>query len=114
MSEIRQWLERLDLSRHADAFEDNDVGVDVLATLTDADLKDLGVSLGNRRRILAAIAAPPPRLGQGGHTHELGRREAARTSTVSVCILVTIQFGSLKRPPNKFASTGVIRTQPSY
>ena len=55
MSDIRAWLEELSLGQYSDAFESNDVGLDVLSTLTDADLKDLGVSLGNRGRILAAI-----------------------------------------------------------
>ncbi|MFB3125937.1 MAG: SAM domain-containing protein [Candidatus Acidiferrales bacterium] len=55
MSDIRKWLEGLDLAQYGEAFQANDIGLDVLPTLNDVDLKDLGVSLGNRRRNLAAI-----------------------------------------------------------
>ena len=37
-------------------FAENDIDVSVLSHLTDQDLKELGVSLGHRRKILAAIA----------------------------------------------------------
>ena len=38
------------------ALAENDVDVSVLRHLTDQDLKELGVSLGHRRKMLAAIA----------------------------------------------------------
>jgi SAM domain (Sterile alpha motif) len=41
-------------SGYAGAFRDGDIGVDVLPDLSDADLKELGVSLGDRRRLLKA------------------------------------------------------------
>jgi class 3 adenylate cyclase len=44
------------LERYAAAFVDNDIDVTVLRHLTDADLEKLGVSLGHRRKLLAAIA----------------------------------------------------------
>ena len=54
MSDIAAWLERLELGKYADVFADNDIDIDVLAELSDADLKDLGVSLGERKRLLKA------------------------------------------------------------
>ncbi|CAG4888960.1 adenylate/guanylate cyclase domain-containing protein [Paraburkholderia saeva] len=62
--DIDQWLDTLGLGQYADTFAANDVDVAMLAQLTDADLKELGVlSLGHRKRMLAAIAgntvAPP-------------------------------------------------------
>jgi class 3 adenylate cyclase/tetratricopeptide (TPR) repeat protein len=56
--DIGAWLEALGLGQYARAFADNDVDFSVLAQLSDADLKELGVaSLGHRKRLLAAIAA---------------------------------------------------------
>ena len=65
MDGIRAWLSKLGLSQYADAFEHNDVAPDLLPTLTDQDLRELGVqSLGHRKMLLKAIA-------------ELDRRRAA-------------------------------------
>jgi class 3 adenylate cyclase/tetratricopeptide (TPR) repeat protein len=56
MQEIADWLRNLDLEQYAQQFADNDIDVSVLRHLTDADLEKIGVSLGHRRKILAAIA----------------------------------------------------------
>ena len=56
MSDLRDWLRSNNLEQYADAFEANDIDLDVLAELTDRDLEQLGLSLGNRRRLLKAIA----------------------------------------------------------
>jgi hypothetical protein len=55
MQQIADWLEKLGLSEYAQRFAENDIDVSVLPHLTDQDLKELGVSLGHRRKILAAI-----------------------------------------------------------
>ena len=55
MEQIADWLEKLGLEQYAKLFADNDIDVSVLPHLGDQDLKDLGVSLGHRRKILAAI-----------------------------------------------------------
>ena len=56
--DIDAFLEALGLGRYASAFAKNDVDETVLAQLTDADLRELGVaSLGHRKQLLAAIAA---------------------------------------------------------
>ena len=56
MSELREWLRRNNFEQYADAFEANDIGIDILPELSELDLEQLGVSLGNRRRLLKAIA----------------------------------------------------------
>ena len=55
VEQIADWLEKLGLGRYAKLFADNDIDVSVLRHLTDQDLKDLGISLGHRRKIFAAI-----------------------------------------------------------
>jgi len=57
MSELRDWLRRNNLEQYADVLEANDVGLDVLPDLDDRDLEALGLSLGNRRRLLKAVGA---------------------------------------------------------
>lgn len=66
--DVPQWLESLGLSQYADAFAENEITIEVLRTLTDGDLRELGVkALGHRKKMIAAIAeldaepsAPPP------------------------------------------------------
>ena len=70
MQQIAEWLKKLGMSEYAARFTENGIDVSVLPHLTDQDLKDLGVLLGHRRKILAATAelgsepvappAPPP------------------------------------------------------
>ena len=57
MSELRDWLRKNNLEQYTDAFEANDIDLDILADLDDHDLEQLGLSLGNRRRLLKAVAA---------------------------------------------------------
>ncbi|QGZ58159.1 adenylate/guanylate cyclase domain-containing protein [Paraburkholderia acidiphila] len=59
--DIEQWLRALGLEQYAQAFAANDIDLSLLAQLTDADLRELGVqSLGHRKRILAAAARDLP------------------------------------------------------
>jgi class 3 adenylate cyclase/predicted ATPase len=55
MQQIADWLKKLGMSEYAQRFDDNDIDASVLPELTDQDLKDLGVSLGHRRKMLRAI-----------------------------------------------------------
>ena len=56
MQQIAEWLEKLGMSEYAERFAENGISVAVLRHLTDQDLKDIGVLLGHRRKMLAAIA----------------------------------------------------------
>ena len=54
---LREWLDGLGLGRYADAFEENELDLDLVADISDADLIDLGVSaMGHRKKLLRAIA----------------------------------------------------------
>jgi class 3 adenylate cyclase/tetratricopeptide (TPR) repeat protein len=58
MSTVEGLLRELGLADHLPAFRDNDIDDDVLHDLTGDDLRELGIlSLGQRKRLLAAIAA---------------------------------------------------------
>ena len=55
--QITDWLEKLGLGQYAQRFVENEITHSILPDLTDADLKELGVSaLGHRRLLLRAIA----------------------------------------------------------
>ena len=55
MLQIGEWLEKLGLAEYAERFVENNIDTSVLGHLSDQDLKELGVSLGHRRKMLAAI-----------------------------------------------------------
>ena len=57
MVDVSRWLAEQGLGHHAEVFAKHGVGSDVLRDLTDADLKELGLNLGDRKRLLKAIGA---------------------------------------------------------
>ena len=57
MRQIVDWLEKLGMSEYAQRFAENGITVAALRHLTDQDLKDIGVLLGHRRIMLAAITS---------------------------------------------------------
>jgi len=83
MQPIAEWLAKIGLQRYAAAFADNDIDVMVLRHLTDADLEKIGVSLGHRRKLLAAIAelgaaapaSPQPALAEPKSQDAAERRQ---------------------------------------
>jgi class 3 adenylate cyclase/tetratricopeptide (TPR) repeat protein len=56
MARVEQWLEQVGLAPLTDILIKNDIDLDILPELTDADLEKLGLSLGQRRRLLKAAA----------------------------------------------------------
>jgi class 3 adenylate cyclase/predicted ATPase len=56
VQQIADWLEKLGMSEYAERFAESDIDTSVLRDLNDQDLKELGVSLGHRRKMLRAIA----------------------------------------------------------
>jgi class 3 adenylate cyclase/predicted ATPase len=56
VQQIADWLAQLGLEQYAQRFAENEIDVSVLRYLTDQDLKEIGIPLGPRRKILAATA----------------------------------------------------------
>jgi SAM domain (Sterile alpha motif) len=56
MRGIAEWLASIGLEEYAQRFAENAIDLSVVRDLTEQDLKDLGVPLGHRRKILRAIA----------------------------------------------------------
>jgi class 3 adenylate cyclase/predicted ATPase/ABC-type transport system involved in cytochrome c biogenesis ATPase subunit len=57
MRGIAEWLASIGLDRYAQRFAENAIDGDVLPELTESDLEKLGVPLGDRKRLIKAIAA---------------------------------------------------------
>ena len=55
MQQVAAWLEKLGMSEYAGRFAENRIDLSVLRDLTDQDLKELGVVLGDRKKLLRAI-----------------------------------------------------------
>jgi hypothetical protein len=55
LPEIAAWLQGLGMSEYAGRFVEHRIDLSVLPDLTDEDLKELGVLLGDRRKLLRAI-----------------------------------------------------------
>lgn len=60
MTSIQEWLKTLDLERYTSIFTDNEVDFAALQILSDADLNELGLPFGPRKRILKALAELQP------------------------------------------------------
>src|SRR5271156_6171670 len=61
MPGIKEWLNSHGLSEYADRFTKNRIDLSILPDLTDEDLRELGILLGDRRRILRLIAEIGPK-----------------------------------------------------
>src|ERR1700746_3355060 len=87
MKGIAEWLASIGLSEYAQRFAENGIDVSVLRDLTEQDLKDLGILLGHRRKILRAIAFAPTPVETA--PEPVRRDEAERRHlTVMICDLV--------------------------
>ena len=62
--DVASWLRGLGLERYEPVFRENEIDAAVLPELTDEHLKELGLPLGPRLKLLKGIAAlcgePPP------------------------------------------------------
>ena len=54
--DIDGWLRRIGLEQYAQTFRDNAIDADVLRDLTDDHLRELGLPLGVRLKLLRAVA----------------------------------------------------------
>ena len=135
--DVAAWLTGLGLGQYANTFQDNAVDREVLVTLTDADLRELGMSaLGHRKKLLIAIEAlrannaptattssepvTPSRLSSVGTVgHEVERRhltvmfvDLANSTAMSAAIDPEDLLQALKRYQEK--ATALIREAGGY
>jgi class 3 adenylate cyclase/predicted ATPase len=92
MQQVADWLQKLGLGQYAQRFAENYIYVSVLPHLTDADLEKIGVSLGHRRKILAAIAEIP---GASPSKHETVFGPEPKIQDTAERRQVTVMFSDL-------------------
>ena len=88
MRTTRQWLEDLGLGQYAEAFEAEQVELGDLADLTEDDLKDLGLPLGPRKRLLKSAAEFDPDAEPAARPAAATPEAERRQLTVMFCDLV--------------------------
>src|SRR5262245_38784507 len=91
MNDLEEWLASLDLGEYARRFAENGVDLSVIRDLTENDLKELGVLLGHRRKMLRAIAemqAVPASKAQTAAEAAAQDHAERRHITVMFCDLV--------------------------
>ena len=112
MSTIAGWLEGLGFAHYVSVFAEHAVDIDVLFDLTEADLERLGLPLGDRKRMLKAIASyqqsSRPRTSVTAATVAAPRSDAERRHlTVLFCDLVGSTGFAAELDPEELS--GVIR-----
>ena len=55
MQALSDWLASIGMARVERVLLDNDIDSEVITSLTETDLEKLGVSMGDRKRLLQAI-----------------------------------------------------------
>jgi class 3 adenylate cyclase len=107
VTDLEHWLETQGLRQYARTFAANDIDLDILGELTDADLEELGVSLGHRRRLSRAFEAlraqPPATRASRAVDSDSGEAER-RQLTVVFCDLVgSTEFANALDPEDASA-----------
>ena len=98
--DIPAWLRGLGLGRYEQTFRDNAVDIEVLPKLTGDDLKEMGiVAVGDRRKLLAAIAAlhdsSPAARGDANATTAPAGQPPERSSSQAERRQLTLMFVDL-------------------
>ena len=111
MRGVTEWLKSIGLSEYAQRFGENGIDLSVLPDLTEQDLKELGVLLGHRRKLLRAIAeleyeARPKSAKTGAEPRRPSEGER-RHLTVMFCDLVRSTAAARLDPEDMRALIGV-------
>jgi class 3 adenylate cyclase/predicted ATPase len=85
---VGDWLAAIGLPHYAGLFEEQRIELDVVPQLTDEDLKELGMPLGDRKRLLSAIAALADTASPDATAVQAGPAAERRQITVVFCDLI--------------------------
>ena len=103
--DVGGWLRGLGLGQYEALFRASEIDADILPELTDVDLRELGVPLGHRKRLLRAISGlvaagtlAAPSASAGATPHDAAER---RQLTVMFCDLVGSTALSVRFDPEE-------------
>jgi class 3 adenylate cyclase/predicted ATPase len=86
----KQWLAEAGLSQYTDIFLEHQIRLDVLPQLNEADLVELGIPLGDRKRLLRAIGLLADR--SGGERSVARRKSSGLSNTGAERRQLTVMF----------------------
>ena len=81
MNSFEEWLAAAGLEQYRSAFVENDIDFSIVRKLTESDLKELGLTLGHRKKFFEALSILDP------HTETIptaGRSQPAPEPTSSL------------------------------
>jgi class 3 adenylate cyclase len=85
---LKHWLESVDLGQYNELFVQHRIGLDILPDLTEQDLLELGVPLGDRKRFQRAVAS----LGHSAKGPVAGAGVLESTATTAERRQLTVMF----------------------
>ena len=97
MPDIELWLKNIGLEKYAEVFAKHDIDLDVAPDLSEQDLETLGLSLGHRRRFIAAAAklrAGGARTTDGPAQGDVPGPDATRVERRQVTVVFSDLVGS--------------------
>ena len=114
MTPFGTWLAEVGLGRYDAVFASNGIDFDVIRSLSDADLRELGLTLGDRKRLLQAVArldeqsaanTLAPAIARSGRPEDAASQGGERRQlTVMFCDLVGSTALSEKLDPEELRS----------
>ena len=93
--EVAVWLRNLGLEHYEPVFRDNAIDADVLPELTDEHLKELGLPLGHRLKLLKAVAVLRQGPAQPAAVARSAEPSAARDTAQAERRQLTVMFADL-------------------
>jgi class 3 adenylate cyclase len=117
MDNIDDWLTDIGCGSHIEAFRDSGITADLLGELSEADLRELGLNLGDRKRFLRAVAQlnesnaqdPAEDLVAPGQSTEIIHHSHAERRRLTVMFIDLIGSTALSSRLDPEEWSGVIR-----
>ena len=104
-SSVADWLRCVGLPHYAELFEQQKIDLDIVPQLTDEDLKEIGIPLGDRKRLLTAISDFADTDSADSQTTRAGAVAERRQITVVFCDLIGSTELASRLDPEDLATT---------
>jgi predicted Zn-ribbon and HTH transcriptional regulator len=105
LSTIADWLRSIGLPQYVPLFEQHRIDLDVVTKLTDEDLREVEIPLGDRKRLLKAISAFADITSTDSRAVQMGAAAERRQITVVFCDLAGSTQLASRLDPEDLAAT---------